>query len=154
MPNNALPPSPKALTAEEAGKHLAQLIELLVDAVDSGASIGFLPPLGATEAGAYWNTVIAAMREGHRELIAVVEEGAVLGAVQLLCETRANGVHRAEAGKLFVLRTARRRGLARALMAELTLRPTYVQIPFFTQPSMSSFFTTSGLSIARKNSSR
>jgi GNAT superfamily N-acetyltransferase len=45
--------------------------------------------------------------------------GEVWGAVQLMCEMRANGRHRAEAGKLFVHRRARRRGLARALMGEL-----------------------------------
>lgn len=109
----------KVLSAGEAVQHFASLTELVIDAVESGASIGFLPPLERTEAEAYWGTVIAAMREGHRELLAVVEDGQVLGAVQLFCETRANGRHRAEAGKLFVHRRARRRGLARALMGAL-----------------------------------
>jgi len=94
-------------------------VDLLIDAVDSGASVGFLPPLTPTDAGAYWRTVVTAIREGHRDLIAIVENGIVIGAVQLMRETRANGLHRAEAGKLFVLRAARRRGLARKLMAEL-----------------------------------
>lgn len=100
-------------------QHVASLTELLIDAVESGASVGFLPPLARPEAESYWETVIAALREGHRELLAVVEEGRVIGAVQLFCETRPNGRHRAEAGKLFVHRRARRRGLARALMGEL-----------------------------------
>ena len=52
-------------------------------------------------------------------MMVVLEEGAVLGAVQLMCEMRANGRHRAEAGTLFVDRRARRRGLARALLAAL-----------------------------------
>ena len=39
--------------------------------------------------------------------------------MQLDSEMRANGNHRAEAMKLFVHRRARRRGLAKALMAEL-----------------------------------
>lgn len=93
-----------------------QLEELLIDAVDSGASIGFLPPLRAAEAAEYWNSVMRAMEEGHRVLIAAVEDGKVQGAVQLACETRENGRHRAEAMKLFVHRRARRRGLARQLM--------------------------------------
>ena len=109
----------KALFAGEAEGLLAGLAELLVDAVDSGASIGFLPPLELGEAEAYWRGVFAAMRAGERELIVVLEEGAVLGAVQLMCEMRANGRHRAEAGKLFVHRRARRRGLARVLLAGL-----------------------------------
>lgn len=109
----------KALSPDEAANCLPSLTELLVDAVDSGASIGFLPPLEAADAQAYWQTVVEAMREGHRELIAALDDGEVVGSVQLMCETRANGLHRAEAGKLFVHRRARRRGLARALMAEL-----------------------------------
>ncbi|HEU0122049.1 MAG TPA: GNAT family N-acetyltransferase [Bryobacteraceae bacterium] len=109
----------KVLSAAEAVQHVTSLTALLIDAVEGGASVGFLPPLDWAEAEAYWGTVIAAMREGHRELLAEVESGEVIGAVQLFCETRANGRHRAEAGKLFVLRRARRRGLARALMGEL-----------------------------------
>ena len=109
----------KALSAVEAEGLLADLAELLVDAVDSGASIGFMPPLELAEAQEYWQGVLAAMRARERVLLAAVEEGRVLGAVQLFCEMRANGRHRAEAGKLFVHRRARRRGLARALLAEL-----------------------------------
>ncbi|MBI2684767.1 MAG: GNAT family N-acetyltransferase [Acidobacteria bacterium] len=107
------------LSITEAEGYVASLAELLMDAVDSGASIGFMPPLEPAEAAAYWRTVFDAMRAGERELIAVVEGGVVIGAVQLMCEGRANGRHRAEAGKLFVHRRARRRGLARALLAEL-----------------------------------
>ena len=109
----------RVLSAAEAADYLPSLIELLVDAVDSGGSVGFLPPLENAEAEAYWETVLEAMRAGHRELVAALDGGEVVGAVQLMCETRANGLHRAEAGKLFVHRRARRRGLARALLAEL-----------------------------------
>ncbi len=104
-------------TAEHAEGHLAQLSELLMDAVESGASVGFLPPLREAEALDYWRGVVAAMREGSRVLLVALEDGVVQGSVQLALETRANGNHRAEAMKLFVHRRARRRGLARALMA-------------------------------------
>lgn len=109
----------RALLVEEAERHFAGLTELLIDAVESGASVGFLPPLAVEEAEAYWRSVLAAMQAGERELIVSLEGELVQGAVQLLCEMRANGRHRAEAGKLFVHRRARRRGLARTLMAEL-----------------------------------
>lgn len=108
-----------ALSVEEAERCFSGLVELLIDAVDSGASIGFMPPLSVAEAEEYWRGVFVAMRAGERELIVALEGDAVQGAVQLLCETRANGRHRAEAGKLFVHRRARRRGLARGLLAEL-----------------------------------
>ena len=90
----------------------------MIDAVDSGASIGFMPPLGEAEALEYWSGVIAAMREGSRILLVALDGGLIQGSVQLGLEMRANGDHRAEVMKLFVHRRARRRGLAKALMAE------------------------------------
>ena len=113
------PPEIRCYTAEQARNRIGELAELLIDAVESGASIGFMPPLGDSEARRYWSGVIAAMREGTRVLLVAEEGGEVAGAVQLALETRANGNHRAEAMKLFVHRRARRRGIARALMTEL-----------------------------------
>ena len=107
------------LTPEEAEKNVHQLVDLLIDAVDNGASLGFMPPLGEAEARAYWRDVIAAVRAGRRVLLAAMDGNLVQGSVQLDLEMRANGSHRAEAMKLFVHRRARRRGLAKALMAEL-----------------------------------
>jgi hypothetical protein len=60
------------LTPEQAAGEIGQLADLLIDAVDSGASIGFLPPLGKEEALAYWREVIAEMAKGGA-LLAVVE---------------------------------------------------------------------------------
>ncbi len=109
----------EALTAAEVERRIGAFAALLMDAVDSGASIGFVPPLSEAEARRYWHSVIAAQREGRRVVLGVVENDAVIGSVQLDLEMRANGNHRAEAMKLFVHRSARRRGLARALMAAL-----------------------------------
>jgi GNAT superfamily N-acetyltransferase len=108
-----------SLTAEQAEGALDQLSDLLIDAVDSGASIGFLPPLAREDAQSYWRSVIAAMREGRRILLAAVDGDLVQGSVQLDLEMRVNGNHRAEAMKLFVHRRARRQGLARSMMAEV-----------------------------------
>jgi GNAT superfamily N-acetyltransferase len=105
--------------ADDAEREVVQLAELLMDAVESGASVGFLPPLGHDDALAYWRTVADAIRQDVRVLLVAIEDGVVQGSVQLMLETRANGSHRAEAGKLFVHRRARRRGLARILMAEV-----------------------------------
>lgn len=107
------------LSAERAEEHIRQLGDLLIDAVDSGASVGFLPPLSEAEALAYWRDVIVAVRAGSRVLLVALEDGVIQGSVQLALEMRANGNHRAEAMKLFVHRRARRRGLAKALMVEV-----------------------------------
>ena len=56
----------EALTAVAVQAHRAALVALLRDAVDSGASIGFLPPIAETEAARYWDAVAAAIEEGSR----------------------------------------------------------------------------------------
>ena len=104
--------------AGQAEENISQLAGLLIDAVDSGASLGFLPPLSEAEALAYWRGVIDALRERSRILLVALESGLIQGSVQLALEMRANGNHRAEAMKLFVHRRARRRGLAKTLMSE------------------------------------
>ncbi len=108
------------LDADGARRERPALIALLQDAVDGGASVGFLPPLAAPEAGAYWDEVAAALGAGSRLLLVARDAGgAVVGSVQLDLATRPNARHRAEVAKLIVLRAARRRGLGRALMLAL-----------------------------------
>lgn len=89
---------------------------LLQDAVHSGASIGFLPPLDVITAVSYWHNVIAGMDEGSVAMVAAYDGQALLGSVQLGLEMRANGSHRAEVKKLMVHTTARRMGIGAALM--------------------------------------
>lgn len=107
-----------SFTADQAEHHIEQLAALLGDAVDSGASIGFMPPLSDSDAREYWRGVVSAVREGSRVLLVALEGDLIQGSVQLGLEMRANGNHRAEAMKLFVHRRARRRGLAKTLMLE------------------------------------
>jgi len=107
-----------SFSADEALEHAGPLAELLMDAVESGASVGFLPPLGRSDALEYWQGVAAAMSKGSRILLVVMEDGMLQASVQIDLEKRANGNHRAEVMKLFVHRRARRRGLAKVLMAE------------------------------------
>ncbi|WP_138754413.1 GNAT family N-acetyltransferase [Paenibacillus sinopodophylli] len=91
---------------------LRNLATLLVDVVDEGASIGFLPPLSHEEALAYWSSVMS-----DEVVLWIVEQnGETVGSVQLhLCQ-KANGSHRAEIAKLMVHPKARRIGIARLLM--------------------------------------
>lgn len=107
----------RAVDAAEAEAHLGALADILEDAVDDGASIGFVPPLGPTEARDYWQSVVEAVREGSRVLlVAYGPDGALVGSAQLGLEGRANGRHRAEVMKVMVHRRARRRGIGRALL--------------------------------------
>ena len=110
-----------SLSPAEAQALLPQLHTLLHDAVDSGASVGFLPPLPAVESQDYWQSVIEAVEAGHRVLLAARQPGTddLLATVQLDLATRPNSLLRAEVSKLLVHRWARRQGLARQLLLVL-----------------------------------
>jgi acetyltransferase len=106
----------RRLEAADAEARLEGLALLLRDAVEGGASIGFVLPLTPGELEAYWQGVLEAVRERGRILLAAFEGEALIGSVQLALEPRANGRHRAEVMKLMVLRSHRGRGAGRALM--------------------------------------
>ena len=106
----------RALDADETARRQGQLIELLVDAVEGGASIGFVLPFGQAEAAAYWQGVTAGLCEGGLALVAAFERDRLVGSVQLGLEPRANGRHRAEVMKLMVRRSHQRHGIGRSLL--------------------------------------
>ena len=95
---------------------LPRLCELLIDSVERGASVGFLTPLAATDAMAYWRRIGAVVDDG-RAVLLVAGEDEVLGTVQLDIDTLPNQPHRATISKLLVHSGARRRGTGAALMA-------------------------------------
>lgn len=92
-----------------------QLTELLIRVVENGASVGFLAPLSYDEAFAYWEDVLGP----GVTLWVAVQDGQMIGTVQLQCAMKANGRHRAEVAKLMVDPASRRGGTGRALMLHL-----------------------------------
>ncbi len=102
-------------TANLTDDEYDQLTAVLIAVVDDGASIGFHLPLAHDEAAAYWRGVLGP----HRVLLLAEEAGRIVGSAQLALEPRVNGRHRAEVAKVMVHPDARRRGLARSLMARL-----------------------------------
>lgn len=104
------------LTPVDAHACLPDLVAVLQDAVDSGASVGFLPPLSAAEAEAFWCGVLAAVAARTTLLFVARDRARVLGTVQFVLAQCPNARHRAEVAKPLVHRSARRRGLGTALM--------------------------------------
>ena len=104
------------LTASQAHAYLDNLVDLLRDAVDGGASVSFLPPLDPAEARAYWTATLAEVADGTRLLLAAFEDDCLAGSVQLELAQRPNGRHRGEVAKLLVHSRERRRGIGAALM--------------------------------------
>jgi ribosomal protein S18 acetylase RimI-like enzyme len=97
------------------------LAALLVDAVESGATVSFLAGVTHAEAAAWWTSVLAGRSPRSIVLIAHDADG-VVGTVQIDPAWAPNQRHRGEVAKLLVHRRARRRGLGRALMRELERR--------------------------------
>jgi GNAT superfamily N-acetyltransferase len=96
-----------------------QLADLLVDAVEGGASLGFLAPLDPTSAATWWESQVPALADGDLTLWAARDGDRVSGTVSLRRERLPTGRHRAFVGKLMVRRADRGRGIARGLLAAL-----------------------------------
>lgn len=94
-----------------------RLGEILADAVEHGASVGFLEGLSVEDAAAWWRESVAPrVGAGAVVLFVAVVEGVVAGTVQLLNPDYPNGRPRAEIAKLLVHSSFRRRGIAEELM--------------------------------------
>lgn len=109
--------TPTRLLAADLSATAPGLAALLLDAVDDGASVGFMGSLTDEEARVWWNSLAADLTTGRVVLWAAVDGDRLVGSVQLRLETSPNGRHRAEIAKLLVHRAARGRGIARRLLA-------------------------------------
>jgi acetyltransferase len=89
---------------------------LLRDSMESGASVGFLPPLGAEESRAFWRETLGEVAAGTRLAQGAWLDGRLVGTVHLALATKPNARHRAEVQKLLVHTVARRQGIAQKLL--------------------------------------
>ncbi len=104
------------LDAEAARAAIPALAEILADAVESGASVGFMDWNGPSDYVAFWTGVAADVAAGRTILFAARQGADVLGTAQLQLIGKPNQPHRAEIAKVLVHSSARRRGLGAALM--------------------------------------
>lgn len=98
-----------------------ELARLLVDAVESGAAVSFLPPLAHDVAARFWRGVLDAAPAGSVFLVQR-DAGRIVGTVHYQPSSAPNQPHRAEVSKLLVQRNARRAGVGANLMRELETR--------------------------------
>ncbi len=107
----------RLLSPEEAEARQAALVDLLVDAVESGASVNFVWPMTRRKAESWWAGALLSHARGERLILtAEAGEGIVDGSVQLILAPQENQAFRADLAKLLVHRRARRQGLGAALM--------------------------------------
>jgi ribosomal protein S18 acetylase RimI-like enzyme len=98
---------------------IPDLAVILADAVAGGASVGFLMPFTPEDAATWWQSIERDVV--HRKVLVVAArlDRRVVGTVQLRLAQLPNSRHRAEVAKLLVHRSARRRGIATALLREV-----------------------------------
>lgn len=92
------------------------LAGLLRDAVENGASVGYVIPIDEADISAFWAGVFEDVVEGSRALLIVRQSGQIVGSVQIEFAGKPNGRHRAEIQKMLVHSSQRRKGLGRQLM--------------------------------------
>lgn len=107
------------LTTDTARQCLDDLVKLLQDAVNSGASVGFLPPLSHEAAREYWRAILVDLGAERRLMLGAWSGARLVGSVQLELAMKPNASHRAEVQRLLVHRSARRQGIGEGLMRQL-----------------------------------
>src|SRR5271165_5491479 len=96
----------RRLTAEEGRQYLADLVEVLVDCVQGGASVGFMASITRPEAKSFFEKVLDGVQREERILLAAFSDSQLVGTVQIIVASYPNQPHRADVAKLLVLRSA------------------------------------------------
>ena len=104
------------MSADEFAAAIPQLAELLVDAVDTGASVNFLAGVTAEQAVAWWSERTGQVANGTITAVVARQADRIIGCTLLIRSRNQNSPHRAEVAKVLVHSSVRRQGLGRALM--------------------------------------
>ncbi len=92
------------------------LAAVLADCVAGGASVNYMAPFSHEAARHAFEGMIAEVEQERRLLLAAFLDGVVVGSVQVVVALPPNQPHRGEIAKLLVRRSARKRGIAQALL--------------------------------------
>jgi GNAT superfamily N-acetyltransferase len=93
------------------------LVDLLIDAVESGAGVSFVLPITREAAEAFWDGIFASHARGERLIFIAERNGQIDGTVQLIPAPQQNQPYRADIAKMLVHSRARRQGLGASLLA-------------------------------------
>ena len=107
----------RRLASFEIREQLDALARILADCVEGGASVSYMAPLSQAQAREAFEGFATEVGDGRRLLLAAYEEEVPVGTVQVILALPPNQPHRGEIAKLLVHPSARRRGIAEALVA-------------------------------------
>lgn len=122
----------RRLAATELLDRIEEFHWLLRDAVESGGTVGFVLPVTDDKLNRYWTGVARDLEAGERELLAAIEHGKVIGALQIAYEKAESVRHRADLQKLIVHSSEHRRGIARALLVAALERMPALGVAMYT----------------------
>jgi GNAT superfamily N-acetyltransferase len=103
---------------------IPSLAALIVDAVEGGASVNFMPGVTEAEAAQWWQARIPDVADGTITPFVAKEPATntIVGSTIVIRSRNTNAQHRAEIGKVLVHRSFRRTGVGRALMGAAETR--------------------------------
>jgi GNAT superfamily N-acetyltransferase len=103
---------------EKIGEHeIHGLSDVLIDCVESGASVSFMLPMTRDKADTFWRNAAASVARGERFVLAAEDATGIVGTVQVLLAQPENQPHRGDLAKMLVHRRARRHGIGGALLS-------------------------------------
>jgi len=98
-------------------REIQGLSDVLIDCVESGASVSFMLPMSRAKAEAFWRSTSASVARGERVVLAAEDPaGTIVGTAQVIWAQPENQPHRGDLAKMLVHRRARRRGVGAALL--------------------------------------
>jgi ribosomal protein S18 acetylase RimI-like enzyme len=108
------------LPGSAVDRDVDMLAGVLHAVVHSGAGVSFIVPFSLDDARAFWHDkVLPGTRARTRRVVVARLDARIVGTAQIDLSMPPNQQHRAEVLKLLVHPSARRRGIARALMLAL-----------------------------------
>ena len=122
----------RLLTPAEADDARPDLVDLLFDCVQGGASVNFVQPMTREKSEAWWQGALASHARNERLILVAEENGRIDGSVQIVPAGQENQPHRADIAKLLVHRRARRNGLGAALMQAAETEARRIGRPLLT----------------------
>ena len=92
------------------------LCDVLIDCVESGASVSFMLPMTRDKALRFWRKVAESASREERALLVAEEGDRIVGTVQVVFDLPENQPHRGDVSKMLVHRSQRKKGIGEALM--------------------------------------
>ena len=110
-------PEIRRLEGAELRERLDDLARVLHDCVSGGASVGYVWPFEVQDARREYERFADEVDARRRLLLAAFDGDELVGTVQVVLAFPPNQPHRGEIARMLVHRSARRRGIAGALLA-------------------------------------